>query len=653
MCGIAGIIGPSSRDTALLRRMGISIAHRGPDDHGIWADSENPVAFVHRRLAIVDLSTAGHQPMVSADGRFTLCYNGEIYNHGAVRAELDRSGQIEWRGHSDTETLVEAIARWGIEETLDKLVGMFAFALWDARERTVRLVRDRFGEKPLYYGWVGTDFVFASELKAVRVHAGFDNSLNRPAIHALCARGYIPAPMSIHEGIFKLPPGHVLTATRHANEHPCRAAPTATAPGSGVMVERYWSYRDQIVEGLRDPIEDEAEALEGLEAVLRQSIGGQSVADVSVGSFLSGGIDSSTVTALYQAIAPGRVRSFTLGFAEAGFDEADFARRVAAHLGTEHTEHYVDADEALAVIPDLPTIYDEPFADSSQIPTFLVSKLARQHVKVALSGDGGDELFGGYNRYLTVARLWRHARRLPAPVRTAVGSVAATIPSTAWQGLIDLASRSERAPHLGSRVQGMFASLAGARDLDGLMAGFLDQWSGIGNPVANCDSSFGADPLPPHVSVEQQLMATDALSYLPDDILCKVDRAAMAVSLETRVPFLDHRVSAFAARLPLAMKIRGGEGKSILRKLVARHLPSELFDRPKAGFAIPVGQWLRGPLKPWAEDLISPDSLRRSGHFDEKRVARAWALHQSGRRDLTPALWSVLMFQGWLGEQAR
>ena len=655
MCGFAGIVGEGSASAVLLTSMADALQHRGPDGHGIWSDPAAGIGLAHRRLAIVDLSPMGHQPMLSSDARYVLSYNGEIYNHAAIRAELDAKSVVGWRGHSDTETLVEAIAAWGLRKTLEQVVGMFAFALWDRHERKLVLARDRFGEKPLYYGWVGGDFLFASELKALRRHSGFANDVDRRALRQLTARAYIPAPFSIYEGIFKLGPGEMLSADTRVCAHPMREPPGIDRPTPWLKIERYWSHRDVVLSGLDDPFASEGEAIEALEGSLRTSIAGQSVADVSVGAFLSGGIDSSTIVGLYQAHAPGRVRTFTIGFEEAAFDEAIHAKRVAAHYGTTHTERTVSVADAQAVIPLLPTLYDEPFADSSQIPTYLVSKLAREQVTVALSGDGGDELFGGYNRYVGTARAWDALGRLPRGMRSAIGGALTTVPPSLWNALATALPKGRRPSHFGSRVQKAFRTIRDVATFDELTATFLDEWHSDENPaLGNCGLAHPAEfhlDLGDHVPNVTRMMHEDAISYLPGDILCKVDRAAMAVSLETRVPFLDHRVAAVAARIPAAMQIKGGVGKIILRRLLARIAPPALFERPKAGFAVPVGEWIRGPLRDWAEDLLEPSRLRSQGYFDAAKIERRWREHLSGRSDSTQAIWTILMFQSWLAAQ--
>ena len=661
MCGIAGLMTPQV-DHATIAAMTAPIAHRGPDDQGVWIDAEAGIGLGHRRLSILDLSPLGHQPMPSNDGRWMLAFNGEVYNHLSLRRELEAGGAgpggngLPWRGHSDTETLVECIASWGLEKTLGKSVGMFALALWDRKERRLMLARDRFGEKPLYYGWVGGgDFAFGSELKAIRAHPRFDNEIDRRSVRLLAGRSYVPAPLSIYRRIYKLEPGCILSGGIDALRTPLDAAPMPDGPaGVGVAIARYWSYRDVMRDGLDRPIADEREALDELERVLADAIGGQAVADVPVGAFLSGGIDSSTVVALYKKYSPGKVRTFSIGFEEAAFNEADYAKEVARHLGTDHNERYVTVKETRDVIPLLPSMYDEPFADSSQIPTHLVSRFAREQVTVALSGDGGDELFGGYNRHFQAPLLWKNVQRVPRPVRQLVGGPLSRLPAGTWNALSRFVPGLEKRPHFGSKVQKGLRLMGGARRFDDIYNSFLDEWSFEASPVPTApmaanDLLFDMD-IGPDAPDAVRMMYCDAVSYLPDDILCKVDRAAMAVSLETRVPFLDHRVAELAARIPLSMKIHGGKGKQILRKLLYREAPESLFDRPKAGFGIPVGEWMRGPLRPWAEELLDERRLREEGFFDAAAVHRRWNQHLQRERDATPALWAVLMFQAWRAE---
>ena len=497
----------------------------------------------------------------------------------------------------------------------------------------------------VYYGWVGKDFVFASELKAIRAHPRFQGEIDRRALRLFAARTYIPAPFSIYRRLFKLEPGCVLTITPEAASDPLDAPPQEN-------IRRYWSYRDVVRDGLANPIDDETDALDGLEQVVAKAISDQSVADVPVGAFLSGGIDSSTIVALYQKYSSQPVRTFTIGFEEAGFNEAEDAKAVAKHLGTIHSERTVTVKETRDVIPLLPAMYDEPFADSSQIPTFLVSRFAREKVTVALTGDGGDELFAGYNRHVTAPQVWQRLRKLPKPLRLAIGSPLSRLPSQFWHSAAGLLP-GRRRPHLGGNIQKGLRVAGSVSNLDELYSSFLDEWSFEKSPVRGGDEAGAAldmdcaDDAPDTL----RMMYCDAISYLPDDILCKVDRASMAVSLETRVPYLDHRVAELAARIPLSMKVRGGSGKHILRQLLYREVPRQLFERPKAGFAIPVGEWLKGPLRPWAEDLLDPSRMAGEGWFDSGIVQRRWRDHLSGRRESTPALWALLMFQAWLREQ--
>ena len=652
MCGIAGIAGSGHADRPTLARMTRALVHRGPDDEGIWLDQEAGIALGHRRLAILDLSPAGRQPMISPDRRFVLTFNGEIYNHCELRKELEERGAVPeggWRGHSDTEIFLQSIATWGLGEALRRSAGMFALALWDRSERRLSLARDRFGEKPLYYGWAGTDLVFASELKALTAHPAFDNPIDRHALRLLCGRTYIPAPLSIYRGVFKLPPGCLLSFESGSWSRPLHEAPNVGSGIHGPRLERYWSYREVVRKGLGQPIADEQEALVELERVLARSIASQSMADVPVGAFLSGGIDSSTICALYQKYSSVPVRTFSIGFEVTGFNEAEHAKRVARHLGTVHQERYVTVGEARDVIPLLPTMYDEPFADSSQIPTHLVSRIAREQVTVALTGDGGDELFAGYNRHFSAPRLWRRLQRVPRPLRAAMAGPLGHVPSDFWGRLARLAPGRFQ-PHLGRKLQKAFRLAASAANLDEVYCSFLNEWSHEGSPVLGreeIDDSFDLDVglgAPDTV----RMMYCDAVTYLPDDILAKVDRASMAVSLETRVPFLDHRVAELAARIPLDMKVSEGRGKHILRQLLKTMVPRELVERPKAGFAIPVGEWIKGPLRPWAEDLLDTNLIRSQGWFDPQAIESRWRQHLSGQRDSTAALWSVLAFQSWL-----
>lgn len=670
MCGFAGFL-TSDADArgnlaGIVAGMMRTIRHRGPDDGGTWVDDRAGIALGHRRLSILDLSPAGHQPMVSASGRFIIALNGEIYNHLDLRQELLEAGaKVAWRGHADTETLLEAIEHWGLDVALAKTVGMFAIFLWDAREQTLHLARDRFGEKPLYYGWVGRGasrtFAFGSELKALRAIPGFANSVCRKALAQYMRFMYVPAPRSIYQDIYKLEPGCLLSVRDAAAIVPPVQPLRPPTVYQSLALRRWWSLADVVLAGQKDPIKDDRDAVRMLDQRLSEAVRLQSLADVPLGALLSGGIDSSAVVALLRHQASGRVKTFTVGFAEVQFDESPYARAVARHLGTDHVELLVTAEEAQAVIGQLPTMYDEPFADSSQIPTHLVCCAARKHVTVALSGDAGDELFGGYNRYFWGPRIWNRLAWLPYPVRRALGAAIAMVPVSGWDALSRpvnaLLSPRLNVAHVGEKAHKLSARLSGVRSLDDLYLSLVSEWQDPAK-VVRCEPGSRieelpcllADPLPVAGLDDEQLrmMYRDSTTYLPDDILCKVDRAAMAVSLETRVPFLDHRVAELAWRLPIDMKIRGNVSKWALRQVLYKYVPRELIDRPKTGFGIPVGEWLRGPLRPWAESLLDEARLRTDGYFFPFPVRKRWTEHLSGRSDHTASLWAVLMFQAWL-----
>ena len=658
MCGITGWLWPHvpAGPERLIREMTDSLSHRGPDDQGTWLDREGGVALGHRRLAVLDLTPAGHQPMLSASGRYALVFNGEIYNHRELRRQLEdeKAGALSWRGHSDTESLLAAVDRWGLDATLPRLRGMFALALWDRKERELCLARDRLGEKPLYYGWCGGGFAFASELKALKRLPGFSNPVSRDVLCLYLRHACVPAPYSIHEDIYKLEPGCVLRV-RQGGSHAAPAGPAAVWAGTAdLRMTRFWSLKTQAQEGQAASVQAESQGLRDLEAALVNAVGLQSVADVPLGVFLSGGVDSSLVAALMQRHAGRQVRTFTIGFREEGYDEAGYARAVARHLGTRHTELYVSPEEAMEVIPRLPDIYDEPFADSSQIPTCLVARLTRGHVTVALSGDGADELFGGYNRYLWAPGIWRRFSAMPRWLRQGLARAMVTAPRglNAQGGLGKALFRRLPVVRAGEQLQKLGRVLTGASDLDGLYMNMVSQWRAPGDIVIH-----GREPAtllsrkahwPDLEDAESRMMYLDAMTYLPDDILCKVDRAAMAVGLETRAPFLDHGVVEQAWRLPLNMKIRDGQGKWALRQILYQYVPSELMDRPKQGFGVPLGQWLRGPLRDWAESLIGAARLQEEGYFRVEPVRRAWEQHLTGKRNHEHALWPVLMFQAWL-----
>jgi asparagine synthase (glutamine-hydrolysing) len=649
MCGFTGFLGFSGADIgstrSLLERMTERLAHRGPDADGQWLDAEAEVALGHRRLSILDLSSAGAQPMPSSSGRYMLAYNGEIYNHLDIRAELlARDAEPVWRGHSDTETLLAAIEAWGIEGALQRAKGMFAFALWDRHRRNLVLGRDRLGEKPLYYGWQGEKrggvFLFGSELKGLRVHPAFGGVINREAVALLMRYGYVPTPASIYSGIFKLPPG-------------CYAI--VAAGGAEPQIRPYWSGLEVAQAGAATRFAGSPEeAVSALETVLGKSIARQAMADVPLGAFLSGGVDSSIIVALMQAQSSRPIKTFSIGFAERQYDEAVHAKAVAHHLGTDHTELYVTPDDAMSVIPRLPEIYDEPFADSSQIPTFLVSKLAREQVTVALSGDGGDELFGGYGRYKFSKSLWRSVSRVPTPLRGVLASVLTSVPVGAWNRLG--ASLPGRLRHrmLGDKFH-KGAGMLSCRSADHLYGKLVSLWPDPQSVVImshNSPPPLAADAMPLSGLVDvERMMARDLVTYLPDDILVKVDRASMAVSLEGRVPLLDPDVVEFAWTLPADYKIRDGQTKWPLRQLLYRHVPRELIDRPKMGFGIPIGEWLRGPLRDWGESLLDERRLASEGLLHPAAVREAWAMHQAGRGNMQYRLWPILILQQWLETQ--
>jgi asparagine synthase (glutamine-hydrolysing) len=656
MCGIAGFIDrrPSHSAETLahaVNRMTQALAHRGPDDFGHWLNADAGVALGHRRLSILDLSPSGHQPMSSTCGRYVIAFNGEIYNFEELRGELEKRGAAPaWRGHSDTEVLLAAVSCFGVEAAVMRCVGMFAFALWDSRESVLYLVRDRIGEKPLYYGRTGNAILFASELKALTAHPGWHGEINRDAIALYLRHSYVPAPYSIYTNVQKLLPGTILSIK------------VGTSSGNVKLSNpvAYWSPKliaetgcaNQTVQGDREMTDD-------LERYLRQSIRRQMVADVPLGAFLSGGIDSSAVVALMQAQSDRPIRTFTIGFQEESYNEAEHAKAVARYLRTDHTELYVTPAEAMAVIPRLPKLYDEPFGDPSQIPTFLVCQLARRDVTVSLSGDGGDELFGGYNRYFWGRRLWKYIGWMPGSVRTGSASALRLLAQGRRRNAIErlgtLSGGTHRMRNAGDSLQKL-ADIIDVASPDDMYRRLVSHWK---DPAAVV---LGAKE-PPTVMTDrgqwahladftQRMMYLDLVSYLPDDILVKVDRAAMGVSLETRVPMLDHHLVEFAWRVPLSMKIRNGQGKWLLRQVLYRYVPKELVERPKTGFGVPIDTWLRGPLRDWAESLLDETRIRREGFFDPKPIRQRWHEHLAGERNWQYYLWDVLMFQAWLAEGA-
>jgi asparagine synthase (glutamine-hydrolysing) len=644
MCGFAGFIDLARRtpeETLLARAEGMAtrLYHRGPDGDGVWADAGAGLALGHRRLAILDLSSTGHQPMASADGRHVIAYNGEVYNFSELRAELEAGG-VAFRGSCDTEVVVEAIAAWGLERALGRMVGMFALALWDKAERVLYLARDRLGIKPLYWGTCGGHFLFASEIKALRAHPAWMAGVDREALATYLRFGYVPSPRSIYTGISKLDPGTFLTLRE----------------GGEAEIHRYWDLRE-ITSSARawQGDLDDTEAADRLDDLLRHAVKGRMAADVPLGAFLSGGVDSSTVAAMMQAQSLRPVKTFSIGFTESAFDESGEAAAVARHLGTDHTELMVSPADARTVIPSLPHIYDEPFADSSQIPTYLVSRLASRQVSVALSGDGGDEMFAGYNRHRLAVGAWQRLERIPPTLRRLASSALGVLPPALWDLLFSPSPKRLRHVLTGDRMHKLamvFASANGA-DLYGRLASqWLDPESLVIEDAREGERIWDDPGLVrdlPDLMARMRYM--DTVGYLPDDILTKLDRASMAVSLEARVPLIDHRVAEFAAGLPPDMLIRDGCGKWLLRQVLHRYVPGELVTRPKTGFGVPLVSWLRGPLRDWAESLLSRSRLEEEGFFTPAPIRRAWKEHLSGRRNHQHKLWTVLMFQAWRADE--
>lgn len=640
MCGVCGFwaadlpSATAARDR--LQVMSDALVHRGPDGSGLWHHAPTGVGFAHRRLSIIDLSESGLQPMRSVTGRFTICFNGEVFNFEALRQELAKLGAApKWRGHSDTEVMLAAIEHWGLDGAVGRFVGMFAFALWDEQTHTLSLVRDRLGIKPMYWSVTSNGLCFGSELKALRQFPGFTRSIDRRALAEYLGTYCVPAPRTIYEGTSKLEPGTIATFTS------AKAAPTMT---------RYWSAAEVARDGLRNPFRGtETEAIDALDRLLKEVVGLRMVADVPLGAFLSGGIDSSTVVAMMQAQSSRPVHTFSIESDNPAFDEGAASRAVAKHLGTHHTPFTVTAKDSLDVIPKLPTMYDEPFADSSQIPTFLVSQLARRDVTVALSGDGGDELFGGYNRHVYGPRVWAWHQRVPGALRGLAARAMQTLSPATIDALYARGSRFLPALRVPGYKVHKLASVMTVASPDALHAKLAGHWQpGDGVLV---DGDVAQAPLIEDLGaadVAHRMMYRDLVSYLPDDILTKVDRASMAVSLEARVPLLDHRLVAFAWSLPLNLKVRGSVGKWALREVLSRYVPPALVSGPKMGFGVPVADWLRGPLQGWVEDLLDPVRMKQEGFFSADVVQQRWRELKDGRHPWHNHLWDVLAFQAWL-----
>ncbi len=653
MCGIAGFYAfkkdcSTEKGSEILKDMCDPIISRGPDAYGYWIDQDESVFLGHRRLSILELSDAGKQPMTSINEKFVVIFNGEIYNHLLIRQEIEKqTGTVHWRGFSDTETILAGFELWGIEKTIQKLIGMFAFAVWNTEDKSLTLGRDRIGEKPLYYGCLSDAeqniiLVFGSQLKSIRKHPAFNSEIDRNALSLYFRHNYIPAPYSIYKGIYKLEPGSLCVVSDSSSE---------------VKIIKYWSaenvVQDKVLYSFEGTLND---AVSELDSLLNNAVKLQMISDVPLGAFLSGGVDSSTIVALMQSNSSRAVKTFSIGFTEEMYDEAKYAKRVAHHIGTEHTEMYVTPEQAMNVIQELPEIYDEPFSDSSQIPTYLVSKLAKTHITVSLSGDAGDELFCGYNRYSFTKKLWNNLNYLPLGVRSGLAQMISRVSPDKWDNLFNSFRFVNNHQNIGDKIHKASGILT-SRTIEELYLGMISHWSSPCDLVLNSVEPYGIyksyTSLFNVLDDVQKMMFLDTVSYLPDDILVKIDRAAMAVSLETRVPFLDHRVVEFAWSLPQKYKMNNGVSKLVLREVLYNYVPKNMIERPKMGFGVPLGDWLRGPLKPWAEDLISEDKIRKEGLLNYDLIKEKWDDHMSGRRNWSYQIWDVLMFQAWFENQKK